>query len=90
MFCLGLRQETLGSLDLCRLPQGASLGASEKLGILWSWEGPLGIPLGLVQWKRASSRVEAGTSGYFSISDFDLRVPAVLEQDSQDSSYVGE
>ena len=85
-----LRQETLGSLDLCRLPQGASLGASEKLGILWSWEGPLGIPLGLVQWKRASSPVEAGTSGYFSISDFDLRVPAVLEQDSQDSSYVGE
>ena len=56
----------------------------------WRWEGPLGTPLGLVQWKRASSRVEAGTSGYFSISDFDLRVPAMLEQDSQDSSYFGE
>ena len=29
----------------------------------WSLEGTLGTPLGLVHWKRASSRVEAGTSG---------------------------
>src|SRR5574337_1133081 len=28
------------------------------------WEGPLGTPLGLVHWKRASSPVEAGTAGY--------------------------
>ena len=28
------------------------------------WEGPLGTPLGLVHWKRASSPVEAGTSGF--------------------------
>ena len=27
-------------------------------------EGPLGTPLGLVHWKRASSPVEAGTAGY--------------------------
>src|SRR5574341_608990 len=26
----------------------------------WWWEGPLGTPLGLVHWKRASSPVEAG------------------------------
>ena len=26
--------------------------------------GPLGTPLGLVHWKRASSPVEAGTAGY--------------------------
>ena len=26
----------------------------------WKWEGPLGTPLGLVHWKRASSPVEAG------------------------------
>ena len=26
------------------------------------WAGPLGTPLGLSQWKRASSRGEAGTS----------------------------
>ena len=30
----------------------------------WRWEGPLGTPLCWVHWKRASSRVEAGTSGY--------------------------
>ena len=29
-----------------------------------SLEGPLGTPLGLVHWKRASSPVEAGTAGY--------------------------
>ena len=28
------------------------------------WEGPLGTPLGLAHWKRASSPVEAGTAGY--------------------------
>ena len=28
------------------------------------WEGPLGTPLGLVHWKRASSPVEAGTAKY--------------------------
>ena len=28
----------------------------------WRWEGPLGTPLGLVRWKRASSPVEAGTA----------------------------
>src|SRR5574337_628542 len=28
----------------------------------WRWEGPLGTPLGLVHWKRASSPVEAGTA----------------------------
>ena len=27
-----------GSLDLCRWPQGASQGASEKSGMLWIWE----------------------------------------------------
>ena len=50
--------------------------------ILWSCEGPLGTPLGLVQWKRNSSRVEAGTSGFLSVSDSDRRVPAELGQES--------
>ena len=45
---------------------------------------------GLVQWKRASSRVEAGTSGFLSISDSDCRVPAELGQESQASSCVEE
>ena len=37
---------------------------------------------------RASSRVEEGTSGFLSISDFDCRVYAELEQESQASSCV--
>ena len=32
---LGLRQETLGSINLCRRSQGACQGASEKSGTLW-------------------------------------------------------
>ena len=37
---------------------------------------------------RASSRVEEGTSGFLSISDFNCRVSADLEQESQASSCV--
>ena len=54
----------------------------------WRWEGPLGTPLGLVHWKRASSAVEAGTSGFVSISDSDRKVLAELGQESQASSWV--
>ena len=50
--------------------------------------GPLGTPLGLAQRKRASSRLEAGTSGFLSISDSDRRVPAGLGQESQASSCL--
>ena len=35
--------------------------------------GPLGTLLGSAQWKRASSRGEAGTSGFLSDSDSVLR-----------------
>ena len=42
----------------------------------------------MVQWKRASSGVEAGTSGFLSISDSDRRVPAELGQEKQASSCV--
>ena len=49
---------------------------------------PLWTPLGLVQWKRASSRLEARTSGFLSISDSDPRVPAELGQERQASSCV--
>ena len=48
--------------------------------MLWSWEGPHGTPLGSVQWKRASSRVEAGTSGLLSCSD--VAVYAVSKRES--------
>ena len=49
-------------------------------------EGASRTPLGLVQWKRASCRVEAGTSGFVSISNSDRRVPAELGQESHASS----
>ena len=38
--------------------------------------GPLGTPLGLAQRKRASPRVQAGTSGFLSVSDSDRRALA--------------
>ena len=44
----------------------------------------------MVQWKRASFRVEAGNSGFLSISDFDRRFPAERGQESQASSCVEE
>ena len=50
--------------------------------------GALATHLGLVQWKRASSRVEAGTSGFLSISDINLGVSVEFEQGSQASSCV--
>ena len=60
------------------------------MGILWSSKGPLGTPLGLVQWRRASSRVEAGTSEFLCIYDFDCSISAALELQSQDSSCIEE
>ena len=42
----------------------------------------------MVHWKRASSPVEAGTSGFLSISDSNRRVLAELGQESQASSWV--
>ena len=47
-----------------------------------------GSPLGLSQWKGASSRVEAGTSGFLSNSDSDRSVPAELGQESQAMSFL--
>ena len=53
-----------------------------------SCEGPLGIPLKSVQWKRALSRDEAGTSGFFSCSDVDLGVYLQFQTGSQVSICV--
>ena len=66
------------------------LGVPLRSQILWSWERPLGTPLGMAQWKRASSRVEAGTSGFIYISVSDRTVPAELGQESQAFSCVEE
>ena len=50
--------------------------------------GPLGTPLGLAQWKRASSRGETGNLGFLSFSDSNHRVPAELGQETQASSCL--
>ena len=42
-----------GFTRIVLVPQGASQGASEKSGILWSWDASLGTPLVFVQWKRS-------------------------------------
>ena len=42
-----------GFPQVVTVTSGSFSGAYEKSGILWSWEWPLGNPLGLVQWKRA-------------------------------------
>ena len=49
---------------------------------------PFGTPLGLVQWKMASSGLKVRTSGFLSISDLQRRVSAELEPESQASSFV--
>ena len=46
-----------------------------------SWEGPLGTPLGLVQWKRASWQVEAGTTGHHALTDVCGRFAGLLPAD---------
>lgn len=45
--------------------------------------GALGIPPRHCRMNRASSPVEAGTSGFLSISDIDLRVSVESEEGSQ-------
>ena len=69
---------TSGSFSWC-------LGKAE---ILWSWEWPLGTPLRSEQWKRASSRVKAGTSGFLSCSDVGLRMCMPFKTGSHDSTCV--
>ena len=64
--------------------------ASQQSGILSICQVPLGIPLGSVQWKRASSPVEAGPSGFLSHSDMDLVVCLQFQTGSQVSTCVKE
>ena len=62
--CMAL-QVTMG---VSRVLQGLRKGSwvpgtpvfPSSLFALWSWEGPLGTPLGLVQWKRACPKRVTG------------------------------
>ena len=79
---------SVGSFELPPGPEGASHVVSRKSGVLSSCEGPLGIPLELVQVTRASCRVEAENSGFLSSSDRDLGIPMEIPLGSQTSSRV--
>ena len=68
----GLSQVAAGNPGFPRLvpvTSGNFSGFLRELRDAVDFEGPFGTPLGLVQWKKASSPVEAGTSGFLSISD---------------------
>ena len=73
---------SVGSLELPRVV------VSGKSGIRSSCEGPLRIPLELVQGSSASSRVEAGNSVFLSCSDRDLRLFIKVKLGSQAWSGV--
>src|SRR5574340_1075381 len=73
----GIRDLLVTGVQTCALPIWTpwvpSTCAGDLRGLLmvalrsqgnWRSEGPLGTPLGLVHWKRASCPVEAGTSGF--------------------------
>ena len=53
-----------GFLGLVQVTSGGLLMVALRSQENWRWEGPLGTPLGLVHWKRASSPIEAATSGF--------------------------
>ena len=59
---------SLGSLKLPWGPEGASNLVSGKSGLLWSCEGPLGIPFETLLWKRASSRLRGESCGIFQVA----------------------
>ena len=67
-----------GATGISGFPRLVTVTSGSFSGCLWEFRntvdlgGVLGTPLGLVQWKSASSRVEAGTSGFLSCSDVGL------------------
>ena len=62
-------------IELCQGLQGFARVASGKSSLHASCEEPLGIPLQSVSDPRPSSGAKAGSSGFLSSADMDLRVP---------------
>ena len=62
-------------LELRRGPQGPACVALGKTSLHTSCEGPLRIPVQSVLGPRSSFGAEAGTLGFLSSADMDLRVP---------------
>ena len=75
-------------------PRLATVTSGSISGCLWEVRNTADVggasrtPLGLVQAKRASSRVEAGTSGFLSSSDLGLRLCKPFQTVSQVSTCV--
>ena len=62
-------------LELRQGPQGPDCVASGKSSLHVNCEGPLEIALQFVASSMSSIGIEAGTSGFHSSADLDLRVP---------------
>ena len=78
----------LGFLSSCDGDLKPVRVAPGKASFHLSCEGPLRIPLQLVQWPTTLSQVEVGTSGFLSSSDMDLGVPMEFQQGTQALSPV--
>ena len=85
LICSRKREVTL---QLRWVPQGLVRVSVGKSGLHASCEGPLGIAFQLVLRPRYSSGVAAGTLGFLSSADMDLRVPMKFPQGSQASSRL--
>ena len=77
----------LGFLSSCDGDLKPAHVASGKSSLHSICDGPLGIPLQSVQGHRASSPVEARTSGFISSSGMDLGVSMEFEQGIQALSH---
>ena len=85
----GVVAGSLGFLSSCVSTWGTCLCLLREVRSPLPLRGALWDSSHIPAWmNRASSRVEAGTSGFLSISDIDLGVSVELEQGSQALSYV--
>ena len=84
----GVMAGSLGFLLSCMSTRGSAHVSSGKSDLFGVGKGPSGFLAHHCRVNRASSRVEAGTSGFLSISEINLRVSVELEQGSQASSCV--
>ena len=75
-------------LELKRGHQGPAPVTSRRSSLHGSRKGPIVFPLQSLPELMSSSGVEAGTSGFLSKADMDLRVPLGRLQGSQASSRV--
>ena len=75
---------SLGFLSSCLSTWGTARVSPGKSDLLWHCEGASRYSSGMAAgMNRASSRVEAGTSWFLSISDFNIRDSAELKQENQ-------